>query len=104
MKINRRITDNLTIELDLSGHALQMALQDGYSPQEQPEGETFVCEICEQPFSVARLRVTCQVFTDGEEVCYEHCDSKECTAAAYDKLGLDYYDGREWASGYHPEG
>ena len=43
MKINRRITDNLTIELDLTGHALQMALEDGYTPEEQLESP---CEAC----------------------------------------------------------
>ena len=40
MKIQRRITDTLTIELDLSGHALEFALQDGYSPQE-PQTQEF---------------------------------------------------------------
>lgn len=32
MKIQRRITDTLTIYLDLTGIALEMALEDGYTP------------------------------------------------------------------------
>ena len=50
MKINRRVTDDLTIELDLSGHALQtlqMALEDGY--QVQP---MIKCDVCQNEIPV----------------------------------------------------
>ena len=76
MKIQRRITDDLTIELDLSGHALEFALQDGYTIQEQ---QTMVkCDVCnetipeELEIPVFPVRIECPECS-GEPLQGERC-------------------------------
>ena len=58
MKIQQRITNNLTIELDLTGHALQMALEDGYTPPEEQQ-TVIKCDVCDNviPESDTELQI-----------------------------------------------
>lgn len=71
MKVQRRVTDDLTINLDLSGHALEFALEDGYTQvatcdtchNEIPEGDEKMIECPEcsgNPYYLSEKCILCR--------------------------------------------